>query len=127
VADSTISAIDRIFDLVDNLVERTDHALHRGKQTEEKHRARHTKKPPEAIDAASTVKTPSSTTSTPSTPSTPSTSSTALATRRCFRIVESITPETGVMIFVVTNGAQRAECTTRELAEKIMRGLEAAP
>lgn len=117
MADSTTTAIDRLFDLVDGGVERLDQVLNRGKQTEEKHRARHTKKPPEVIDAASTVKTA---------PSSPPSTSTALATRR-FRIVESTMPETGVMIYVVTNGVQRAECTTRDLAEKIMRGLETAP
>lgn len=112
MADSTIKAIDRVFDLIDSVVGSTDHALDRVKRTEDQHRASRAKKAaPEVIDTTAAVKAPPS-------------SSTAIAPARRFRIVESTTPETGVMIFVVTNGVQRAECTTRELAEKILRGLE---
>lgn len=111
--DSTTSAIDRVFDLVDSVVDKTDRVLNRAKYTEEQHRARRAKR--SEVAAAPSVKVDKE----------PS-SSTAIATRR-FRIVEAIAAESGSTIFVVTNGAVRAECTTRELAEKILRGLEMAP
>ena len=120
MADSTIGAIDRLFDLVDSGVEKLDLVLNRGKQTEEQHHARHAKKAPQVIDTVSTVKVAK----TPAAKTAPS-SSTALSTAKRFRIVESIVPETGIMIFVVTNGHERAECATRLLAEKILRALEA--
>jgi len=117
VADSTISAIDRFFDALDRGAEIADRVVNRTKYTEEQqHRVRNNanKKAPEVIDTTAAVRAhkPSP--------------STALATRQ-FRIVETAVPETGVMIFVVTNGSVRAECTTRELAEKILRGLETTP
>ena len=110
--DSTISAIDRVFDLVDSVVDKTDRVLNRAKHTEEQHRARRAKRSEVAAPSVKVDKEPSS--------------STAIATRR-FRIVEAIAAESGSTIFVVTNGTVRAECTTRELAEKILRGLETAP
>lgn len=117
VADSSTSAIDRVFDMIDSVVDKTDRVLNRTKYTEEQHRSRRAKRP--VIDTAPTVKT------TASAPSSSSPTSTALATKR-FRIVETAS-DNGTMIFVVTNGKVRAECTTRELAEKILRGLEGAP
>ena len=111
--DSTTSAIDRVFDLVDSVVDKTDRVLNRAKYTEEHLRARRSKRSEVASPSAKVVReTPSS--------------SGAIATRR-FRIVEAIAAESGSTIFVVTNGTVRAECTTRELAEKILRGLETAP
>lgn len=106
------SGIDRIFDLVDNAVDKVDRVLNRTKHTEDQHRTRRAKSGT-MIDAALKAEAPAS-------------SSTALAPRR-FRIVEAIAAESGTTIFVVTNGSVRAECTTRELAEKILRGLETAP
>jgi hypothetical protein len=119
VSDSTTSAIDRVFDLVDNGVEKIDRVLNRAKYTEEQHRSGRAKRP-EVIDTAGAepARAPA--------PARAAATSTGIAVRR-FRIVEAIVPESGATIFVVTNGTQRAECTTRELAEKILGMLEAAP
>ncbi len=116
--DPTISAIDRVFDLVDSGVEKIDRVLNRGKYTEEQHRAR--RKRSEVIDATSTEEaakkdSPAKTAA-----------STAIARKPRFYVVESIAG--GTTLFVVTDGGSaRAECTTRELAEKILRALEAGP
>lgn len=115
MADSVITAIDRVFDLVDSVVDKADHALNRTKLTEEQHRARRAK----IIDTAPAVKVATKETA-------PSTA-TGLVRRR-FRIIEAIAAETGQTIFVVTDGGNaRAECSTRELAEKILGMLETAP
>jgi hypothetical protein len=117
VPDSTTSAIDRVFDLVDNGVEKIDRVLNRTKYTEEQHRTRRSSRRAEVIDTAPVVKVKKAEASA---------SSTAIATRK-FRIVET-TSQSGQMIFAVTNGGSaRAECTSRELAEKILRALEASP
>lgn len=109
--DSTLSAIDRVFDLVDSVVDKTDRVLNRAKYTEEKQRSRRAK--PEKIDTAPTVKVAKAT---------------AIARRR-FRVVEAIDATSGQAIFVVTNdsGSARAECSTREMAAQVLRALEAAP
>lgn len=111
--DSTLSAIDRVFDLVDSVVDKTDRVLNRSKYTEEQHRARRSTKKPERIDTAPSVKV----------------AKTTAIVRRQFRIVEALDATTGQAIFVVTNdnGSARAECSTREMAEKILRALELAP
>jgi hypothetical protein len=116
VADSGITAIDRVFDLVDSVVDKADRVFNRAKYTDEQHRARRAK----IIDTVPAVKAVKKEASPPS-------SSTAIVKRR-FRIVEAIAAETGCAIFVVTDGGSaRAECTTRELAEKILGMLETAP
>lgn len=120
--DPTISAIDRFFDAVDSGVEKLDHVLNRGKQTEEKHRARRAKR--EVIEAKATTKPSEKRTAT--SPSSSSASSTALARRPHFRIVESITPS-GTIYVVTDGGNARTECSTREFAEKVLRALEASP
>ena len=127
VPDSTTAAIDRVFDLVDSFADKVDHAINRGKRTEEQHRARRAKRQPVMIDTAATVKV-DKVKPKPETAEAP-TSSTALATRPRFRIIEAVAAESGQTIFVVTNGSPsaRAECSTRELAEKILRALESAP
>jgi hypothetical protein len=124
VSDSTTSAIDKVFDLVDNILDKTDRALNRTKYTEEQHRARRAKRSPAMIDTAGSVKV------TKKAPSSPASSgSTALAIQKKFHIIESIDAESGQTLFVVTNGtpSARAECGTRALAEKILRALENAP
>ena len=110
--DSTHSAIDRVFDLVDSVVDKTDRVLNRSKYTEEKHHARRARKP-EKIDTAPSVKV----------------AKTTAIVKRQFRIVESIDATTGQASFVVTNdnGSARAECSSREMAEKILHALETAP
>ncbi len=120
MADSGLNAIDRVFDLVDNAVEKVDRVLNRTKYTEQQHRARRSGR---VIDTSPSVKVKAAP---KAAPKAAESSSTAVATRARFRIVEAIAAETGVTIFVVTNGAQRAECTTRELAEKILGMLEAS-
>lgn len=118
MSDPTLSAIDRVFDLVDSGVEKIDRVLNRTKYTEEQHEARRGRRQV-VIDTAATIKVAKKKPA-------PATT-TALATRT-FRIVESIDAASGQMLFVVTNGGSaRAECTSRELAEKILRALETSP
>jgi hypothetical protein len=127
--DPGITAIDRVFDLVDSVVDKADHVLNRAKRTEEQHRARHAKRA--EIDTAPSVKVKTGGSNEVRRDGSPSSSSVSspstTVARRRFRVVEAIAAETGKTIFVVTNGDVRAECTTRELAEKILRALEAAP
>jgi hypothetical protein len=122
VADPTISAIDRFFDAIDSGVEKLDHVFNRGKQTEEKHRARRVKR--EIIEAEATPKAGPKTT--PKKTDAAASTSMALARKPHFRIVESITPS-GTIYVVTDGGNARTECSTREFAEKVLRALEAAP
>lgn len=113
--DTTNSTIDRIYDLVDSFAEKADKVLNRTKRSEEQQRARVAKRQVD-VDTAPRVKVKGS----------PSTS-TAIAKTR-FRIVESTDAQTGAEVFVVTDGAAaRCECSSREMAEKILRALEMAP
>jgi hypothetical protein len=124
VADSSISAIDRVFDLVDSAVDKVDRVLNRTQYTEEQHRARRAKSSV-VIDTAAAVKVARSPerSKVVKTETALSSTSTAIATQR-FRIVEAVDAASGETIFVVTNGGNaRAECSTRELAEKILRAL----
>lgn len=113
VPDSTLEAIDRIFDFVDKGVDAADRVLNRGKQTED--RARRARRP-EVIDAEAKPKA-----NTEAKPRAKET--TAMARKPRFYVVESIV--NGGTLFVVTDGGSaRAECTSRELAEQILRALE---
>ena len=121
MADSITEAIDRGFDLVDSVVAKIDHVLNRGKSTGDQHRARRARQS-DVIDATSSAKVVEKKLLS----SSPVPPSTALAVRR-FRIVESIDASSGKTVFVVTNGGlARAECSTRDLADKILLALEAA-
>ena len=120
MTDSGISSIDRVFDLVDKTVDQVDRVLNRVKCTEEQHQKRRAVPKVIDVDTAPAVKADKPTPTSPST-------ATAIATQR-FHIVESTVPGSGLTIFVVTNGGKsRAECTTRELAEKLLRALEGTP
>jgi hypothetical protein len=112
--DPIINAIDRAFEAADKTLGALDRVLNRSEHLNQKLRARG-----KSIDTSPSVKVKKS--------SSPPSRSTTLATKPKpqFRIVEAIATETGKPIFVVTNGTVSAECTTRELAEKILRGLEA--
>jgi hypothetical protein len=117
-SDPTLSAIDRLFDFVDDKVEKIDHVLNRAKYTEDKHHARRSKRSAEIIDATEVAPKAKKAAASPP-------SATAMTRKPHFYIVESITP-TG-MSFVVTDGGKaRTECSTREFAEKILRSLEAS-
>jgi hypothetical protein len=116
VPDSTSAAIDRLFDLVDSGVDHLDRVLNRGKQIEEKHRARRGKHS-EIIDAEATPKTTKKAEKAPTV---------AVARKPHFYIVEAVAP-TGETHFVVTDGGNaRTECASREFAERILRALEKA-
>lgn len=93
--------IDRFYDFADKVVDTLDKAFGKIKNAEDKAPSK----------VAAPVGRPTSK---------------ALAPVR-YRVIESIDAETGVVLFVVTSGAQRCECTTKELAEKIRQMLEAAP
>lgn len=95
--------------MVDNVIDKTDRVLNRAKYSEEQHKARRGR----VEGKVEETKAPHAT-------------STAIATRR-FRIVEALDAQTGETIFVVTDGNSRAACSTRELAEKILRSVETAP
>jgi len=110
--DPIIDAIDRAFDAADKTLGALDRVLNRSDNLNQKLRARG-----KSIDTAPSVKVKK--------PSASPSRSTAIVAKPRFRIVEAIATETGKPIFVVTNGTVSAECTTRELAEKILRGLEA--
>jgi hypothetical protein len=125
VADSITSAIDRVFDLVDSGAEKLDRVLSRTKRVEDQHRARHARRV-EIIDTAPSVKTGGTGVRAESADPSVRPAATALAVRK-WRIVEAIAAESGTPIFVVTNGREKAECATRELAEKLVRMLEMAP
>lgn len=43
-----------------------------------------------------------------------------------FRIIEAIDASTGVETFTVTNGVAKAECSSRALAEKILKAMSEA-
>lgn len=114
MADSGIRAIDRVFDVIDGALSKADRVLNRAKATDERTRrvargAVVDTAPSVKVRAKGGAKLPKS-----------------AASAAHFRIVEAIAAETGTPIFIVTNGAQRAECTTRELAEQVLRMLEAA-
>ncbi len=112
--DSTINAIDRVFDFVDSGVDKIDRVLNRGKYTAEQHRVRRAKSPAHAeIKEATKSKKPA-----------PAASTTALARKTRFYIVESISPS-GTLFVVTDGGNARVECTTRELAVRILHTLEA--
>lgn len=118
--DSTINAIDRLFDFVDSSVEKVDRVINRAKYTEEQHHARRAKGV-EVIATAPKQKKPAKKIASLGPPATAA----ALARKPRFYIVESIVP-TGTM-FVVTDGDKaRAECSTRELAQKLLHALETA-
>lgn len=102
VPDSTIQAIDRFFDLVDNGVEKLEYMLNRDKRIEEPTTKRPNRTPKQKVPKAST--------------------STALARKSPFYIVEAISP-TGTRFIVTDGGNARAECSTRELAEKLLNSL----
>jgi hypothetical protein len=110
VADTR--GIDRVFDLVDSVVDKADRVLNRAKYTEDTHKIRHASKKVIGTEEVKASPLPST--------------ATAIVTRQ-FRIIEAVDSESGITIFVVTNGGQRAECSTRELAEKILCMLEAVP
>jgi hypothetical protein len=122
VADPTISAIDRFFDLVDNGVEKIDHVLNRGKHLEEKYRGRRGRTP----DIIEANEVPKASKKEPSPAKKDASPASALTRKPRFYIVESV--KSGSTLFVVTDGGNaRTECSTREFAEKILRALEAAP
>lgn len=104
MGDSGTAAIDRIFDLVDGFADKLDRSVGHVKRGDERGKVK-VKVGAEQPSAAP-----------------------AAVTTRPFRVIESIDAETGIASFVVTDGCgTRAECSTRELAEKIRHALEVAP
>lgn len=123
MADSGIEAIDRLFDLVDNTVEKVDRVLNRAKYTKEQHVARRSGRGRVIdVDTAPSVKI-----SRPKgSPRQSQQPSPRAAPSRRFRIVEAIAAESGQTIFVVTDGNSRAECSNRDMAERLLRSLESS-
>lgn len=104
MADPGIKKIDRIFDFVDSFVDKADRVLNRTQQVEDQQRARRARQVEDQ-------------------PTQRRSASREIVSRR-FRLVEMIAAETGLTIFVVTNGSERAECNSRGFAEKIQLLLE---
>ena len=123
MADPITQAIDRVYDIVDGGIDKIDHAFKRAKSLGDKYGGKRDGQSPKrdgrlpkksvVIDTSATVKVtkkdPSAAAANPS---------------RRFRVVEAIDAQSGETLFVVTNGNVRAECTTRELAERILHMLE---
>lgn len=115
VPDSTINAIDRLFDFVDSGVEKLDRVINRGKCTAEQHQARRVAR----TEGAAPVSRPRSKRLAPS----PSAASALVPHKPHLYIVESISPSG--TLYVVTDGdSARVECSTREMAQKILHALE---
>jgi hypothetical protein len=113
VPDSTINTIDRLFDFVDSGVEKLDRVLNRGKYTAEQHQARRAK-PSERVDVPTKPRSkrlaqPPATTSAHHKPP--------------LYIVEAISPS-GTLYVVTDGGSARVECSSREMAQKILHALE---
>lgn len=120
MADPTLSAIDRFFDLFDKGVDAADRVLNRSKYTDEQLRSRRAKR--EVIDASPVEKSAKKTAASSS-----ASASTAVAKKPYFYIMESVDPKSGNTIYVVTDGGNaRTEAHTREFAEQILRALEKA-
>jgi D-lyxose ketol-isomerase len=107
VADPGIKKIDSFFDMVDSFVAKADRVLNRTQQVEDHQRVRRAKQAKDvpAQGRATTME---------------------IAPRR-YRLIEAIAPETGHTVFIVTNGSERAECTSRGFAEKILHLLGTVP
>lgn len=116
MGDPVIAAIDRVYDLVDVVVDRADRVLNRVDRVFRgaPHTAKVSKAAPKARRSRSALVVATAT---------------GLATMKkspSFRLVEAVDASTGVPVFIVTNGVQRAEWGTRELAVKCLAMLEAA-
>ncbi len=118
MADETIQAIDRVFDLIDKGVDAADRVLNRSKHAADRgaraieQKTRRAK--PAVIDAEAT-------------PKKEPVKTTAVVRKPRFYIVEMTDPKSGNTLFVVTDGgAARTECVTREFANQILRALEKA-
>jgi hypothetical protein len=115
VADETLAAINRVFDLIDKGADAANRVFVRGERLANDHKSRRAPKR-EVIDAEATPKGPAPK------------KSTAVVRKPHFYIVEAADPKTGATIFVVTDGGNaRTECSTREFATKILLALEKAP
>jgi hypothetical protein len=91
--------VDTFFDRLDNAIESVDRVVNRSQNT--------------------TAKLGGETKAQSAKPS----SSTAIARARVYRTIESVDGETGHPVFIVTDGNDRCECSSRELAERVCRSL----
>lgn len=117
MVDPVLAAIDRAFDFVDGVVAKADHVLNVADRVlrggvptpapKSRRRGQTRRERPAATAGAAALVT------------------TKKAAPQ-FRIVEATEADTGVAVFIVTNGLQKAECATRELAVKFLAMLEAA-
>jgi hypothetical protein len=119
VPDSTINAIDRFFDCLDSGVEKIDHVINRAKYTEEQHLTRRAR----GVEIVASPPKQKPAKKMPALGAAPTAATAALSRKPRFYIVESFTPS-GTMFVVTDGGTARAECSTRELALKLLRALE---
>ncbi len=117
--DSTINAIDRLFDCIDSGVEKIDHVINRAKYTEKQHLARRAKGVEVIVDAPKQKPAKKRAALAESSPSS------ALVRKPRFYITEAIS-SSGTLFVVTDGGKVRAECTTRELALRLLHSLETA-
>lgn len=106
-SDAGHSAIDRIFDSIDRGVDMFGRLVNHAKASEVN------------VEKTKRIETPAPA---------PACTSALVAKRTKWRIIESCDAETGNELFIVTDGGNaRAECTTRELAQRLLRTLESSP
>lgn len=96
-------AIDRIYDRAEGLVDGADRVLNRHKRMEQKVVSKRGQGPHATRPAAAN-------------------SATAIVRQR-YRMVDAIDTESGSEVFVVTDGAERAVCSSRAMAERVRDAL----
>ena len=107
VADSLLDGIDRFFDRLDNGIDGVHRVVNRHKIAEGKIKAVPTTEPSPAAAAQGRKH---------------------LALVSSFHIMEVADAVTGEASFIVTDGRDaKCECTSREMAERILRALETSP
>ena len=92
--------IDRVFDGVDKIVDSVGRFFDSNKHVEDKRTERTARAEAEPA-------------------------STELARRR-YKVIEVVDAETNALSWIVTDGVARCECTSRAMADKVVRALEAA-
>ena len=123
VADETTRSIDRFFDAVDGGIDKVARVLNRTQNTEEQIREKYGKRRT-IIDAETSSAKPKTKATTAKTATT---TAVVAVPRPRFRILESVDPRSGNMIYVVTDGCSRTECASREFAQQILHSLEKTP
>lgn len=122
--DSTIEAIDKIFDFLDKGVDTADRILNRSERTADQGR-RVVRQ--DIIDVEAPVKSAPKKTAKSSSSAQSAQTSTAVARKPHFYITETVDPKSKATIYVVTDGGNaRTECSSLVFAQRILAALEKA-